>query len=478
MLDPFFIPSDDGAGEVGVTTFTLPARGSRRQSRHRLVAIRAARDIPAYDVREGDVGGFVDLAFADTVMPEQVLADSGDCWLGQRALLLCHREHQQPGDTIRSFRPALSGDALMEGENDESLVISMGSVGGQAMVKGDNVFIDLNAVVDGHADVGGYAEVKDTAHVTGHARVTDTATIGGGALVNGNARVEDNVFIDGNAVVTDDAFVYGDTIIDGHARVSGQAKVSSEHAAPISMFARGDVAVDTLYKLAIDKHEGQLAVTRVGGQARVTGEAHVSGGVCDDNALISGRAHVTESAVCTGNVVVTGDAHVGHGARLGGGLIEGVVRYEDDDADEPRARRTFITEGHLPSGKEINYPLNYDTDYEPPQLQDLPAELLRQHRDCDEMNVLLSTPLDADASDEELRQAEESERQMIRRVLDASAAAAHDEAERTQMTLGDMICGAVTRARTGERCQHPVVATTRRCPARHRPLRLPASSSR
>lgn len=476
VLDPFYIPGGDGIEEVGVSTLTLPERLDRDQHKHRLVSIRAARDIPEFGVKAGDIGGYVDLAFATRKLPEDVIADEGACWLGARAVLLCDEPSSQPVDVTRSRRPMLSGDALVEGESNESLVISKGSIGGSAMVKGDGVFIDVNAVVDGNADIRGHVEVRDDASVGGQATLSDTVTVRESAQVHGNANVEDNAHICGHAVVTDNAFVYGNTLVNGHARVEGNARVSSEHAAPIWMFARGD------FQSTKDKPRGQLAATCVGGQARITDDAHVSGGVCDDNALIGERAHVYEDAVCAGNVVVAGEAQVGYGARLGGGLIEGVVRNdgyvtEGDQRVNHDQLQIYLSEGHLPPGVEVGYAMSYQEGVVPDEMRAVPEGRIAQLRDYDELDVLLSTSLDDDVSDEERRRAEETERQMIRDVLAGAAAAAH-ESSAEQMRVGNLICGAATRQQVGDRCQHPVTTTTRTCPAGHRTLRLPAPTPR
>lgn len=132
---------------------------------HTLHQIRALIDIPRYDVKAGDLGGWIET--------ENNLAQKGDCWVGGSALVYEH-----------------------------------------AQVKG-------NALVDGNARVSGYAWVRENARVYGSVRVSENAWVGDNAWVSGNAWVRENAWVKGNARVN------GNARVRGNARVMGRAHVQN-----------------------------------------------------------------------------------------------------------------------------------------------------------------------------------------------------------------------------------------------------------
>ena len=122
--------------------FTGEVKYIGRKILHR---IRAVRDIPEYEIKSGDMGGWLET--------EENLSHNGAAWVANSACVM---------DSARV--------------TDSALVMGSARVTGEACVTG-------NACVTGKARVTGEACVTGNACVTGKARVT------GKAWVSGNARV-------------------------------------------------------------------------------------------------------------------------------------------------------------------------------------------------------------------------------------------------------------------------------------------------
>lgn len=124
----------------------------------RIVALRNFGDI-----REGDVGGFIDTEFN--------LSHNGSCWVADDAWA------------------------------------------------GNGASVRQCARVGGNARVGGSALVTGVAQIGGNARVSGTVTICGIATVCDGARV------DGCAAVGESAYVGGDVRVDGRVTIKGMAQL-------------------------------------------------------------------------------------------------------------------------------------------------------------------------------------------------------------------------------------------------------------
>ena len=129
-----------------------------------LYRIEATKDIKNFDVKAGDLGGYIE--------KEDNLSDNA--WVCDNALVY-----------------------------------------GEAWVGGDALVCD-NALVYGEA------RVCDNAMVYGNAKVYHDAK------VYGNARVCDNAMVYGNAKVYGEARVAGDTLVCGNVRVCGNAEVFND----------------------------------------------------------------------------------------------------------------------------------------------------------------------------------------------------------------------------------------------------------
>lgn len=134
--------------------FTGEVKYIGRKILHR---IRAVRDIPEYEIKSGDMGGWLET--------EENLSHNGAAWVANSACVM---------DSARV--------------TDSALVMGTACVTGKARVTGS-------------ARVTGKASVTDSARVMGSARVTGEACVTGNACVTGKARVTGKAWVSGNARV-------------------------------------------------------------------------------------------------------------------------------------------------------------------------------------------------------------------------------------------------------------------------------------
>lgn len=143
--------------------------------------IKALIDIPKYNVKAGDLGGFIE--------KEENLSHNGNCWV--------------------------SNDACVY---DNALVY------GDAWIY-DNARVFGNARIDGNASVCGIARIYDDACVCGYARVYGKALIYGHTNIFRNAWIYGNACISGNACVCGNAYVYGNARVYDKAYICDNARV-------------------------------------------------------------------------------------------------------------------------------------------------------------------------------------------------------------------------------------------------------------
>lgn len=114
--------------------------------------IRALRDIPRYNVKFGDIGGWVE--------SEENLSRKGDAWIG------------------------------------------------------DDAYVVDDAVVSGDALVNCSAKVSESASVRGHALVTDSAVVCGNAVIRENAVVRGDAKVLGDTIISGQTIVESETVVE------------------------------------------------------------------------------------------------------------------------------------------------------------------------------------------------------------------------------------------------------------------------
>lgn len=174
---------------------------------HRIVALR---DIPRYNVKKGDLGGFIKF--------ERNLSQEGDCWVRNDAEVFDGASVYE--NACVSCNARVYGNSLI---SDYAHVYGNAEVYGFAIVRG-NAQVSENAEVDG-GRISGKAAVKGNAKIYGSPRISGNAWIHENALIFGKARVYGNANICEDAWIRGKAEVYGDAWVGGNAQVCENAKV-------------------------------------------------------------------------------------------------------------------------------------------------------------------------------------------------------------------------------------------------------------
>lgn len=184
---------------------TILVNGNR--TLYRVVALA---DIPMYNVKAGDRGGYME--------SERNLSQSGSCWVDDIAMIYENAK--------------ISGNAIASGH---TIVNKNAIVGGNAKVLGYAKVSDSAKVLD-RAVIGSFASVWDSAIIKGDAWLTDHACVKGDASVHGNANLSDSCLVAGYADIGPGTVVYGNAIVDikkeydytiAYCRIGNGAKITS-----------------------------------------------------------------------------------------------------------------------------------------------------------------------------------------------------------------------------------------------------------
>lgn len=262
-----------------------------KEVEHKMYRIKALRDIPAHNVKAGDLGGWVNR--------RKILSHEGDCWIGGEAKVFSED----------SYGASISGNALV---TDEAIVYCQGTSGIRIFenaIVNDNVKIFLYtreriARIHGNARLSGKVIAHNPIEITG--TISEEASIAEGSSVMGNAHVSGSAKISNSAVL-------------GAARVLGQAKVSK---------------VSTISENAVITDQAEVSASEIRGTATISGSAKVEdGAVVCDSAKVTDNAVVKKNAIIAGESVVKDNAAVLESTRiLGESIISGTmvtISYKD-----------------------------------------------------------------------------------------------------------------------------------------------------
>lgn len=173
---------------------------------HTMFQLKALRDIPLYNVKKGDLGGFV--------YDASTLSHEGACWVGGQAQAIYN---------VRiSGNALIDGNAAVDGEDECPIFIK------------DDVHITDHAQVvarkkkvkDMHTCVGFTVEhdveIKDYAFVRNLVLAADNAVIEGKVRVLEAEEISGNSIISGRAEIKNGAMVVGDSIVGDYEVVDGK----------------------------------------------------------------------------------------------------------------------------------------------------------------------------------------------------------------------------------------------------------------
>lgn len=164
-----------------------------RYARITVWCVKALVDIPAHNVRAGDIGGYIDR--------KSTLSQSGDAWIGGSAYVL--------------DKAAIEGDALVA----DDAIISGVTVKDHAKIYGNAIVLEGNspAASDSGFYVSNFAEIYDFAKVSG-CYVAENSVISGGAVVTRSV-LRGTTKISGFARVIGPNIRLVDTVVYGSAEI-------------------------------------------------------------------------------------------------------------------------------------------------------------------------------------------------------------------------------------------------------------------
>lgn len=158
--------------------------------------LEALKDIPAFGVKAGDLGGWVTSRF--------VLSQKGDCWIGENAYV---------------FGNARISDEAYVGGNAK--VLSMGA--------GAKIHITQAVKIDGNAKVILSFQNKTLSQydnkLSGTVHITDEAEVLHLFRATGNAKIYGNAKIEGAEEIADSAEVYGNAFIGMGSKILGRSRI-------------------------------------------------------------------------------------------------------------------------------------------------------------------------------------------------------------------------------------------------------------
>ena len=193
---------------------------------HRIVALI---DIPQYNVKKGDVGGWV--------QNKNNLSQSGLCWIKDDSIAA---QNSRVFDDALIMNGAVLTDETLVCENavlDGPVYLSgSASVAGSAYIAGP-VDIENNASISGDALVIASTDknifISDFARVSGQAWLLHSVTASGYSIIEGYATLRDNVKVNGRAHLSgwveasDNAVIGGDAVISSPVRLLSNARIMS-----------------------------------------------------------------------------------------------------------------------------------------------------------------------------------------------------------------------------------------------------------
>lgn len=202
----------------------------------RMYRLKALRDIPAHNIKAGDLGGWVNR--------RNILSHEGDCWIGNEAKFFSEDGHTVSlvtddaliTDQVIVYSRVNTSISIYQNailsENVKLIAVGRGfdpRIHGEARLS-DDAFIrnptEITGKISGEARVTEASSVMGNAHVSGSAKISES-TVSDAARVTGNAVVSKGSKIGESAVVTDDAKVMA-AEIRGFATISGNAEVKEK----------------------------------------------------------------------------------------------------------------------------------------------------------------------------------------------------------------------------------------------------------
>ena len=154
----------------------------------------ALRDIKAYNVKAGDVGGFVD--------SEANLTHFGNCWI---------KDNAYASESSRVMGDSLICDNVLLYENTQirgnAICMENATICG-------NVVVDKCSMVKGHCNISGDCVITDYSTVEGWANLSEKTIVYGTSIIGGTAVFSGTSFVDSETPIVSGNFVRNDESIN------------------------------------------------------------------------------------------------------------------------------------------------------------------------------------------------------------------------------------------------------------------------
>lgn len=137
--------------------------------------IKALKDIPRYNIKAGDYGGWIESEFN--------LSHEGDCWLADDAII-----------------------------RDNAMIINSVYACNYAVIADHARAID-------NAHISGHAYMRDYSHVSGNVMIKDYVKICGTAVILDDVHMFDHASANDNAGIWGDTYLFGDACAHGNAAI-------------------------------------------------------------------------------------------------------------------------------------------------------------------------------------------------------------------------------------------------------------------
>lgn len=262
---------------------------------HRITALI---DIPAHDVRAGDLGGWVG--------SRRSLSHDGDCWIGQNAVVV---------DASR-----VNDGALVTG--NATLMYNV-QASGNAVVKDDailqgKIFVKDNAVISGKTSIIApeYYDTEDGYTISGKAQIMGAPKINGrgyikdSSLIKGEPKIQ-HLRMSGSAVIAGDPQINNCSMEDS-AQIFDSAEVwTTELKGYARVYGQSSIFKGAYYTRLLDN-------ARVFGHVRVYGSHSEPATVLSGNASVYGNATIKEGCNISGASVINEYAHLLENCNISG----------------------------------------------------------------------------------------------------------------------------------------------------------------
>ena len=195
-----------------------------------LYQIEALVDIKRYNVKVGDLGGFIE--------SELNLSQLGDCWVNDTARVYGNAQIQDDaqiyGNANINENVKVSGDSQIYGNADISgnvKIYGYAQIYDNAEVKhdvciSDNVQVYDNSCIYNEVVLEDNVRISGSARIFSNSKISNNAWIKDNAVVNGNVKISDNVRVYGNARITGNVELFGNVQVFDRANIEGHLKLS------------------------------------------------------------------------------------------------------------------------------------------------------------------------------------------------------------------------------------------------------------